>query len=153
MPSRTGKTAENLGAVQLPCACASIRRAARAVTQFYDDGLRPSGLRATQFTLLQALHLAPEISQKQLAELLASDSTTLTRTLAHLRRKGWIRSDAGEDRREIRLRLTAAGQREYERVLPYWQSTQKRLRRAWGPAVFDGVMGVSLRAAVSTPKH
>jgi DNA-binding MarR family transcriptional regulator len=52
------------------------------VTQFYDAVLRPSGLRVTQFTLLQALHHAPEISQKQLAELLAIDSTTLTRTLA-----------------------------------------------------------------------
>src|SRR5271168_4530609 len=103
MPSRIGKTADSLGSVQLPCACASIRRAARAVTQFYDAGLRPAGLRATQFTLLQALHLAPEISQKHLAELLASDSTTLTRTLAHLRRQGWIRSEPGKDRRAIRL--------------------------------------------------
>jgi DNA-binding MarR family transcriptional regulator len=146
MPSRAGKTYDSLGAVQLPCACASIRRAARAVTQFYDDGLRPSGLRATQFTLLQALHLAPGISQKQLAELLASDSTTLTRTLAHLRRKGWVRSDPAKDRREISLRLTAAGQREYERVLPYWQSTQRKFRRAWGQKRFDQVMSLHAEA-------
>jgi DNA-binding MarR family transcriptional regulator len=146
MASPPEKTRDHLGAVQLPCACASIRRVARAITQFYEDGLRPSGLRATQFTLLQALHLAPEISQKQLAELLASDSTTLTRTLAHLRRKGWIRSDAGEDRREIRLRLTPAGQREYERVLPFWQATQRKFRRAWGQKGFDQVMSLHSEA-------
>ncbi|MFZ3367006.1 MAG: MarR family winged helix-turn-helix transcriptional regulator, partial [Candidatus Sulfotelmatobacter sp.] len=107
-----------------------MRRAARVVTQLYDDALRPSGLRATQFTLLQSLTLAPETSQKDLAGLLGIDSTTLTRTLSLLRRKGWLRAETGADRRELRLTLTPAGQREYQRVLPYWQSAQKRLRQA-----------------------
>src|SRR5580704_3296791 len=89
-------------AMRLPCACANLRRADRAVTQFYDAALRPSGLRATQFTLLQALTLSGEISQKQLGELLEIDSTTLTRTLVLLRSKGWLRSAAGTDRRELR---------------------------------------------------
>ena len=86
--------------IALPCACANLRRAARTVTQFYDDILRPSGMRVTQFTLLQALTLAPRISQKELARLLESDSTTLTRTLAHLRRKGWLSSVPASDRRQ-----------------------------------------------------
>ncbi len=76
------------GVVRLPCACANLRRAARVVTQFYDAALGPSGLPVTQFTLLQALRLAPGISQKQLAELLGIDSSTLTRTLVPLRRNG-----------------------------------------------------------------
>ena len=78
-------------------------------TQFYDAALRPSGLRITQFTLLQALTLASGISQKQLGELLQIDSTTLTRTLAPLRKKGWLRSATGTDRRELRLSLTCRG--------------------------------------------
>src|SRR5437868_833342 len=108
-------------AVRLPCACANLRRAARVVSQYYDGVLRPSGLQISQFTLLQALHCAPGISQKQLAELLGIDSTTLTRTLAFLRRKGWLRSETGADRRELRLLLTAAGKHEYKKAVPYWQ--------------------------------
>lgn len=138
--------------IPLPCTCANLRRAARAVTQFYDSELRPSGLRVTQFTLLQALTMAPGISQKQLAELLEIDSTTLTRTLAHLRRKRWLRSEAGTDRREIRLFLTPAGQREFERALPYWQSAQKRLRQAWGEATWQDVGNASMLIAQLTPK-
>src|ERR1700720_3833335 len=103
--------------VTLPCACANLRRASRVVTQFYDDALRPSGIRVTQFTLLQALVLMTRTSQKQLAELLGIDSTTLTRTLGHLRRKGWLRTERGADRRELGLSLTLAGRREYLRVL------------------------------------
>src|SRR5580658_3303247 len=127
MDAMTGKLA-----VRLPCACANLRRAGRVVTKYYDTMLRPSGLHVSQFTLLQALNLAREISQKQLAELLEIDSTTLTRTLSPLRRKGWLHSEAGADRRELRLSLKAAGKRKYERALPYWQSAQKGLEQALG---------------------
>ena len=134
-------------AVRLPCTCANLRRADRVVTRYYDAVLRPSGLHATQFTLLQALNLASGISQKQLAELLEIDSTTLTRTLAPLRRKGWLRASAGADRRELRLSLTAAGKREYKRVLPYWQSAQTGLEQALGKNNWNHLIDAAVRAA------
>ena len=59
--------------------CANFRRAARALTQCYDEAFRPLGLTITQFTILQALSLAGEITQGTLGEILAMDSTTLTR--------------------------------------------------------------------------
>jgi DNA-binding MarR family transcriptional regulator len=117
------------------------------VTQFYDAVLRPSGLRATQFTLLQALNEAPEISQRQLAELLEIDSTTLTRTLAPLRRKGWLHSEVGADRRALRLSLTAAGKREYKRALPYWRSAQKGLQQALGEDNWNHLVDAAVRTA------
>jgi DNA-binding MarR family transcriptional regulator len=135
---------------QLPCACANLRRADRLVSQFYDDALRPSGLRITQFTLLQALTLAPDISQKQLAILLAIDSTTLTRTLAPLRRKGWLRSVSAADRRELRLSLTPAGRREYKRALPYWQTAQKNLQRALGTENWNRLIETAVGTAALT---
>src|SRR5260370_15546270 len=138
-------------AIRLPCTCANLRRAARVVTQFYDSVLRPSGLRITQFTTLQALNRAPGISQKQLAELLGIDSTTLTRTLALLRRKGWLRSEAGTDRRELRIFLTPAGRREYARVLPYWESAQKRPRKALGATNWNQVIKAPGHTAGVTP--
>src|SRR5438270_5043887 len=100
---------KNLSSPILPCMCANVRRAARALTQRYDDALRPLGLTITQFTILQALSLAGEPTQGELGELLAMDSTTLTRTLAIMSRNGWIGKHYGADRRERRLRLTRAG--------------------------------------------
>src|SRR5216684_2606103 len=91
----------------LPCMCASFRRASRALTQMYDDALRPLGLRATQFTILQVLSLAGEVSQGELGRLLVMDSTTLTRTLRILSAQGWIANRPGKDRRERWLRLTS----------------------------------------------
>src|SRR6202022_3057883 len=93
----------------LPCMCASFRRASRALTQLYDQALRPVGLRATQFTILQELSLAGEVSQGGRAQILAMDSTTLTRTLRIMGREGWIAERRGADRRERLLRLAKAG--------------------------------------------
>jgi DNA-binding MarR family transcriptional regulator len=133
--------------VRLPCTCANLRRADRAVTRYYDAMLRPRGLNATQFTLLQALSVASEISQKQLAGLLEIDSTTLTRTLAPLRLKGWLRAEAGADRRELRLSLTATGKREYKRALPYWRSAQKGLEQALGKETWSRLIDATVRTA------
>lgn len=134
-------------AVRLPCTCANLRRADRVVSRYYDAMLRPSGLHSTQFTLLQALTYASELSQKQLAELLEIDSTTLTRTLAPLRRRGWLQSKAGADRRELRLSLTAAGKREYKRALPYWRKAQRGLERALGKEAWNRLIDAAVRAA------
>jgi len=119
--------------------CANIRRAARALTQRYDEALRPLGLTITQFTILQALSLAGEPTQGELAEILATDSTTLTRTLAIMDRHGWIAKKYGTDRRERRLRLTRAGQNEFNRAAPYWRSTQEALRARLGKQRWDNL--------------
>jgi DNA-binding MarR family transcriptional regulator len=139
-------------AVRLPCACANLRRAARVVTQLYDSVLRPSGLRVTQFTLLQALNYAPGISQNRLAELLGIDSTTLTRTLAFLDRSGWLRSKTGTDRRKVQHFLSPAGQREYRRALPGWRLAQRRLRRALGEANWNRALKAAVLTAGVAPK-
>src|SRR5437879_10775401 len=107
------------------CMCASFRRASRVLTQHYDTALRPLGLRATQFTLLQALSQAGEVSQRTLGEILTIDSTTLTRTLAIMGRRGWIVSRSGKDRRERRLSLSQAGRPKYKRALPHWDKVQQ----------------------------
>jgi DNA-binding MarR family transcriptional regulator len=126
--------------VSLPCACANLRRAARIVTQRYDQQLQPAGIKTTQFTLLQALTRTGSISQGNLGELLGLDSTTLTRTLAPLRRKGWIETKPGQDRREVRLTLTAEGKRKYLSALHYWQSAQRQLRRVLSEAGWKQMM-------------
>jgi DNA-binding MarR family transcriptional regulator len=72
------------------CACFNPRKVARAVTQLYDDALRPAGLRVTQFSLLVVVRMAGPVSVTRLAELTVLDRTTLTRNLELLERQGWI---------------------------------------------------------------
>ncbi len=112
--------------------CANFRRASRALTQSYEQALRPLGLRSSQFTILQVLSRAGEVSQGQLAEMLAMDSTTLTRTLEIMGRHGWISQRHGNDRRERWLRLARAGKSQLNRALPLWEKVQSTLRQQLG---------------------
>jgi DNA-binding MarR family transcriptional regulator len=125
---------------ELPCVCATFRRTSRALTQLYDEALRPLGLRATQFTILQALSLAGEVSQGELAQILAMDSTTLTRTLRIMGREGWIAERRGADRRERLLRLAKAGRNQFNRALPSWEKAQAQLGRQLGDKRWHALM-------------
>jgi DNA-binding MarR family transcriptional regulator len=120
--------------------CASLRRTSRVLTQLYEDALRPTGLRGTQFTVLQALSLAGEVTQGQLGEILAIDSTTLTRTLNIMGRHGWIAKRRGKDRREWRMRLSRAGQIQFKQALPQWEKAQTYVRRHLGKELSDNLM-------------
>src|SRR5207302_8933270 len=82
---------------QLPCACQNLRRLTRIVTRIYDRELRKAVIEITQFSLLTALAIAGEASQKTLSARFAMYSTTLTRTLALLRRVGCIQLKPVQD--------------------------------------------------------
>lgn len=121
----------------LPCACANLRRAARAVTRLYDQELRANGLEPTQFTLLMVLDAVGETSQGDLSKFLALDSTTLTRTLRLLLKRGLIRTIPGDDRRVRLLSLTAEGRQKFHRARPSWERAQRRLKGELGQAEWD----------------
>jgi len=122
------------------CMCASFRRASRALTHLYDAALRPVGLRATQFTILQVLSRAGEVSQGRLGQILAMDSTTLTRTLRIMVRQKWIAERRGDDRRERLLRLDKAGRDQFHRALPAWEKAQAQLKRQVGDQRWHDLM-------------
>jgi DNA-binding MarR family transcriptional regulator len=133
----------------LPCMCASLRRTSRALTQLYEEALRPTGLRATQFTVLQALSLAGEVTQGELGQILGMDSTTLTRTLTIMSRHGWIAKRRGQDRREWRMRLSGAGEAQFKHALPHWEKAQTRLRRQLGDSLSDNLMKLTQKVMIA----
>jgi DNA-binding MarR family transcriptional regulator len=106
------------------CLGARVRRAARAVGNHYDEHLKPSGLKGTQFTLLTALYLNPEATISRMAEFLLLDRTTLNRNLKPLEREGLIASGSGKDLRTRTLKLTDKGIDVLQQALPLWLDAQ-----------------------------
>jgi DNA-binding MarR family transcriptional regulator len=127
MPGRS-----QLNEVATDCACRNLRRTARAVTQLYDDTLRPSGLRITQFTLLVAVGLSEPVPITRLADALDLDRTTLARDLKPLTERGLVEITPGEDRRTRVVRLTRQGRDAVARAYPLWRQAQARIVQ--GPA-------------------
>jgi DNA-binding MarR family transcriptional regulator len=142
-----------LAEVAAGCACRNLRRTARAVTQLYDETLRPSGLRITQFTLLVAAALSEPVSMSRLADVLHLDRTTLARDLKPLTERGLVQIAAGEDRRQRVIRLTRQGREAIGRAYPLWQRAQARIVHSTGPnhwqAVAAGLEEVAALARTS----
>ncbi len=131
----TGQSSHlSAGRIAWHCTCFNVRKAARAVTRFYDDGLAPSGLKATQLTMLGAISISGPARMSDLAELLALDKTTLTRNLKLLEAAGLVAIGPGTDRRARIVALTPAGTYALERALPLWREAQRRVALHLGEA-------------------
>jgi DNA-binding MarR family transcriptional regulator len=130
------------------CACGNLRKAARAVTQVYDEVLRPTGLRVTQFGILGATMATEPVTVTRLADLTVTDRTTLTRNFKLLEKRGLIRVQMGNDRREREVTLTARGREALASGLPLWQKAQTRVVQGLGEERWN-VLREGLSAVVS----
>ena len=114
------------------CACFNVRKAARAITQLYDDVLRPSGLRVTQFSILAVTKRLGPVTVTRLAEETVTDRTTLTRNLKVLSQQKLVRIVPGEDRREREVSLTDRGRAALAQAYPMWKDVQAQVAQRLG---------------------
>lgn len=134
------------------CACAELRRAARAATQFYDLVLQPSGLKATQFIALKTIAEAGELAQWQFARDHSVAVETLSRRLAALRRKGLITVRTGKNHGERLYRLTEQGEEVLRTAIPYWERAQHRFKQTVGDPEWKFLMDICRRAVEAAQK-
>jgi DNA-binding MarR family transcriptional regulator len=116
----------------LPCYCATIRQAARAATVLYEALIGDSGLHATQYTALQVLEFAPNLTTTEIADVIGIDQTTATRTLALIRKKGLAGDAVGRDRRQRRWALTPRGEQLLKKLRPRWEAAQDAFEKRLG---------------------
>ena len=133
--------------LSLPCYCATMRQAARAVTVLYEEMLAESGLHATQYTAMQVLDKVPHLSTTELAEAIGIDQTTATRTLALIRKGGLAVDTVGKDRRQRRWALTSKGQVQLRKLRPAWEAAQEAFEKRLGPAEAAALKNASYVAA------
>jgi len=134
------------------CTCFNLRKATRAITQRYDDILRTSGLRATQFSLLTVIRATGKVSITRLAEEAVMDRTTLARNLEPLEQQGLVRIQAGEDARVREVSLTPAGRDSLTAAFPYWEKAQTLVTKNLGPGRANRLLA-DLSAAVAAAQE
>ena len=129
--------------------CAALRRATRAVTHLYDLVLSPTGLKSTQFVLLNAIYEHGEIAQWRLASEYGLGDDTLSRRLGVLRNAGLVTFRIGQEHPGEKLyRLTELGVNRFISVLPDWQRAQARLKAMMGAEPWEQLL--ILLATVAT---
>lgn len=134
--------------LDLNCACASIRRTARLVTQLYSREMG-SGVEPAQYSLLAILNHLPGTTQASLGRALGIDKTTLSRNLRLMQKSDWIEPFLTDDHRERGYRLTVAGKRVLTAAKPGWERAQKKLRAALKPGEWETMFKVFNQVATA----
>ena len=119
------------------CVCFITRKAARCITQFYDEMLRPVGLRSTQLILLNSIRILGPVSIKRLAKAVVMDRSALARNLKPLDKQGLVRIEHGEDLRERVVTLTELGLEKATEAFPLWERAQVEIQKKLGREGMD----------------
>lgn len=122
------------------CSCFNLRKASRAVTQFFDHALEPAGIRATQFTLLVSMASVKARTLTEMANTLVMDRTTLTRNLKPLEKLGLIETVEARDRRSKAFSLTEKGRETLKMGVPLWQGAQQKIVNTLGAERFEALL-------------
>jgi DNA-binding MarR family transcriptional regulator len=131
----------NLSLEQLNyCACANVRKTARALTHLYDKAFLSTGLRGTQFSMLAHISTYGPISVSGLGEKMLMDQTTVTRNLKPLRDHSLIKSGKGEDGRTRLVTITTEGEKMLTEMLPLWEQAQEQVIASLGQERFDSLL-------------
>ncbi len=123
-----------------PCVCFNFRKVTRSISQLYDEALKPTGLRDTQYALLYVTASRQPINFNDIAKITSSDKTTIARNLKVLEGKGLVYFEAGEDRREREVSLTKKGQEILLKAYPLWKSIQDRVKDVMGKNRVDQLL-------------
>jgi len=127
------------------CAVMNFRQAARSVTAYFDQQLRPARLRATQLNLLMAIEIGAATTVTDLAEILAMDRTTMTRNLKLLRDRRLVEKN--------RIALTEKGRRSAAAALPLWEAAQAQILGSLGKRRWATLLGELAAAKASVPSR
>jgi DNA-binding MarR family transcriptional regulator len=125
-----GDRAQRIAAAYIPrnteCAYNNLKVMTRVVSSIYDEELRPVGLRASQLALLWAIRAMEPVELGRLGTTTFTDQTTLSRTVALLRKAGLVSIRVGDDRRVRVITLTARGLERFAVAMPLWDRAQAR---------------------------
>ena len=118
----------------MDCACRNLRMTTRVVTQYYDKALYASGLKATQFSLLNSISSkVGGLSVSELADLSMMDQTTVTRNIEILRKKGYVNVRAEDaDLRRKSITVSDAGESKLIAAVPLWEAAQLKIEQGIG---------------------
>ena len=128
----SGLDPARLRGIAAECPGFQARATARAVTRFYNSCFKRLGLTAEQFSLLVGIGATAGTTLVDLAAGAGVDTTTLSRSVQILERRGLVRAQGGRGRAGKRLYLTTSGHRLMTDAVPVWRRAKATLSRHLG---------------------
>ena len=125
-------TTKSIDAIARTCIAVRLRLLNRVVTNYYDDALRPLGLKVSQLNILIVAARLGFARPAQVCEILQLDASTLSRNVERMVAKGWLEVVPDEDARAQPFRLTPQGRRLVEKAVPAWEEAQQQATQLLG---------------------
>ena len=125
-------TSSTIDTIARTCIAVRLRLLNRVVTNFYDDALRPLGLKVSQLNILIVSAKLGLARPAQVCELLQLDTSTLSRNVERMKAHGWLEVVPEEDARAQPFRLTLQGKRLIRKAVPAWEEAQRRATELLG---------------------
>ena len=125
-------TTSNIDTIARTCIAGRLRLLNRVITSFYDDALRPLGLRVSQLNILIVTGRLGHARPAQVCDFLQLDASTLSRNVKPLQAHGWLEVVPEEDARSQPFRLTTQGKRLIEKAVPAWEKAQRQATELLG---------------------
>lgn len=114
------------------CIAVRLRMLNRAITNIYDEALRPLGVKVSQMNILVAISRIGIARPAEICERLCLDVSTLSRNVERMKARSWLEVVPDEDGRAQPIRLTANGRKLVERAMPKWNIAQERAKTLLG---------------------
>jgi len=114
------------------CVCMSLRRVSRVVTQTYNQVISPIGIQGTQLIALRVCNYIGPSTINEIASMIATDRTTLSRNFKKLEKKGLLKFSVGDDARSRIVQLTDQGRAMIDKGQGPWEIVQKEFISKFG---------------------
>src|SRR5437764_3024960 len=125
-------TTSTIDMISRTCIAVRLRLLNRVVTNFYDEALRPLGLKVSQLNILIVTARLGLARPAQVCEILQLDTSTLSRNVKPLQAHDWLEVVPGKDARAQPFRLTPLGERLLEKAVPAWEEAQRQATELLG---------------------
>jgi DNA-binding MarR family transcriptional regulator len=130
------KPSNSIETISRTCIAVRLRLLNRVVTTFYDDALRPLGLKVSQLNILIVTAKLGLARPARVCTILQLDPSTLSRNVERMRANGWLEVVPEDDARAQPFRLTPQGKRLIVSAVPAWEAAQRQASELLGD---DGI--------------
>ena len=112
----------------------------RRLTKVWENAYKETGLTAAQAYVLRLICEHPDLNQRQIADELLLDKSTVTRFIDRLVIQGFVIRDSSEDNRERRLLATEQGKTLGVQLADIGKRLYNDLQNKLGQQDFDNLV-------------
>lgn len=118
------------------CISGNMMKSNRIIANVFRKHLKPFGITDSQLSMLFFITKAKNVSQKQIAERLFLEKSTVNRNITRLMDQQYLSTDSNKI-----INTTEKGKQLLEKVIPRWNIAMKEIQSILGK---EGVQAVNL---------